>query len=100
LLLGGQLATLSVGEYWRPALAASGISLIIAPIIAFGLAALLGLSGPTRQAAILEASMPAAVIITIIATEYEAEPKLVTATVIVSTLISPITLTLLIAMLK
>lgn len=100
LLLGGQLATLSVGEYWRPAFAASGISLIIAPIVAIGLAALFGLSGATRQATILEASMPAAVIITIIATEYDAEPKLVTATVIVSTLLSPITLTLLIAMLK
>jgi hypothetical protein len=100
LLLGGQLATISVGAYWRPALAASALSLIAAPLIAFGLAAVMGLTGATRQASILEASMPAAVINTIIATEYDAEPKLVTATVVLSTLLSPITLTVIIAMLK
>ena len=100
LLLGGQLATISVGIYWRPALVASGLSLIVAPLVAFGLAALISMTGAARQAAILEASMPAAVINTIIATEYNAEPKLVTSTVVLSTLLSPITLTVIIAMLK
>jgi predicted permease len=44
--------------------------------------------------------MPAAVINTIVAAEYETEPKLVTGTVVLSTLISPLTLTVLIAMLR
>lgn len=100
LLLGGQLATATVGEYWKPALVGSGLRLIVAPIIAFGLAGVFTLNGPARQAGILEASMPAAVINTIIAAEYESEPKLVTGTVVLSTLISPLTLTVIIALLQ
>ena len=68
--------------------------------MAFGLAGLIGLSGSARQAAILEASMPAAVINTLLATEFNAEPKLVTGTVVISTLLSPITLTIIIALLQ
>lgn len=100
LLLGAQLATASVGDYWKPALASSGLRLFIAPLVAVGFASLLNMSGATRQAGILEASMPAAVINTLIASEYEAEPKLVTATVVLSTLISPITLSIIIALLQ
>jgi predicted permease len=100
LLLGAQLAHASVGEYWKPAIAGSALRLIIAPLVAVGCAALLNMSGPARQAGILEASMPAAVINTIIANEYEAEPKLVTATVVLSTLISPFTLSVIIALLQ
>jgi len=100
LLLGAQLVNAEVGQYWRPALAATGLSLIIAPLLAFGLASLLALPAQTRQAVVLEASMPAAVITTLIATEFQAEPKLVTSTVVLSTLLSPITLSIIIALLK
>jgi hypothetical protein len=100
LLLGAQLASTSIGQYWKPALAGSGLSLIAAPILAFTMAGVIGLSGATRQAAILEASMPAAVINTIVANEFEAEPKLVTGTVVLSTLLSPLTLTFIIALLR
>jgi hypothetical protein len=78
----------------------SGLSLLVAPLVAFGLAGLIGLNGAARQAAILEASMPAAVINTLIATEFDAEPKLVTGTVVLSTVLSPITLTIVIALLQ
>jgi predicted permease len=44
--------------------------------------------------------MPAAVITTLIATEFDAEPKLVTGAVVLSTLLSPITLSIIIALLK
>jgi malate permease and related proteins len=100
LLLGAQLVNAEVGQYWRPALAATGLSLIIAPLLAFGLASVLALPAQTRQAAVLEASMPAAVITTLIAIEFQAEPKLVTGTVVLSTLLSPITLSIIIALLK
>ena len=76
------------------------LRLVVAPFIAVGLAALLNLSGPARQAGILEASMPAAVVSTLIANEYEAEPQLVTGTVLLSTLLSPISLSVIIALLK
>ena len=100
ILLGAQLANATVGQYWRPALAGSGLSLIVAPLVAFGLASLLNLGTLTRQAVVLEASMPAAVVNTLIATEFDAEPQLVTSTVVLSTLISPITLSLIILLLK
>jgi malate permease and related proteins len=100
LLLGAQLVNAEVGQYWRPALAATGLSLIIAPLVAFGLASLFAMATQTRQAVVLEASMPAAVITTLIAIEFQAEPKLVTGTVVLSTLFSPITLSIIIALLK
>lgn len=100
LLLGAQLAYASVGDFWKPALAGSILRLMVAPLVAVVAAAVLGLSGPARQATILQASMPAAVINTILAAEYNSEPRLVTGTVVISTLISPFTLTILIALLQ
>ena len=100
LLLGVQLAGASIGEYWKTATVGTVLRLLIAPLVAVGLAALLRMSGPARQAGILEASMPAAVIVTLIANEYEAEPRLVTSTVLLSTLLSPITLSVIIALLQ
>ncbi|MFN8598120.1 MAG: AEC family transporter [Anaerolineae bacterium] len=100
LLLGIQLSGTSVSQYRRPAVIGSVLSLIVAPLLAFGLASVIGLTGVARQAAILQASMPAAVINTLLATEFQTEPKLVTGTVVISTILSPITLTLIIALLK
>jgi malate permease and related proteins len=100
LLLGAQLVNAKVGQYWRPALAATALSLIIAPLVAFGLSALFSLAPQTQKAVVLEASMPAAVMTTLLAVEFDAEPKLVAAAVVLSTLISPITLSIVIALLK
>jgi len=79
---------------------ASFLQLVIAPLVALGLAGLLGLTGVTRQAAVLEAAMPTAVITTILAVEYGLDAAFVTGVVVVSTLLSPLTLTPLIAYLK
>jgi predicted permease len=73
--------------------------LLIAPVMAFGLTRLLNLSLPAKQAVILEAAMPAAVLTTILATEFDAEPTFVTTVVLVTTLLSPFTLTPLLALL-
>jgi malate permease and related proteins len=100
VLLGAQLANATVGQYWRIAVVGSSLSLLIAPLVAFGLANLFNLGVLTRQAVVLEASMPAAVVNTLIATEFDAEPQLVTSTVVLSTLASPITLSLIISLLK
>jgi hypothetical protein len=99
-ILGIQLAQTTVAEHIQPALVASGLRLLAAPVIAWGAAALLGLSGLARQTSILEASMPAAVINTILATEYGSSPMLVTSTVVISTLLSPFTLAFIISLLK
>jgi malate permease and related proteins len=79
---------------------AVGLSLFVAPFVALGLAALLGISGPARQAAVILSSMPVAVVTTIFALEFELSPEFVTSAVFLSTVTSPLTLTPLIAYLR
>lgn len=70
-----------------------GMRLVGGALLALGLVRLFGLEGPAQQAAVLQASMPSAVICTILAMEYDVEPGLVTSAVFFSTLLSPLTLT-------
>jgi len=79
---------------------ASLLSLVATPIAAFGVAHLLGLKGAAFQAGVLQASMPTAVITTILALEFDVSPNFVTSVVCLTTLLSPLTLTLLIAYLQ
>jgi hypothetical protein len=100
LVLGMQLERGAWPE--RPGLVAlAGIlALIVTPILAFGASHLLGLTGVARQAAVVQAGMPSAVLTTILALEFDVAPSFVTACVLASTLASPITVTLLIAALQ
>ena len=100
LILGMQLERAAMPE--RPAVVgvAVGLSLFIAPVIGVGLTMLLGLSGAARQVAILSASMPAAVITTVLALEFNLDPGFATSAVFLSTVLSPFTLVLLIAYLQ
>jgi len=100
VVLGLQLAEAQRPENLRLVTAASALRLITGPIIGIGMAAALGLSGVARQAAVLESAMPTAVITTILAIEYGLDPVFVTSVVVVSTLLSPLTLTPLIAYLQ
>ncbi len=77
--------------------AAALLQMVASPLIALILARWLGLSGVARQAAVLQSAMPAAVIATVLAVEYDLDAPLVTGTVVVTTLLSPLTLTPLIA---
>jgi predicted permease len=100
LVLGMQLERATMPK--RPAAVATAVvlSLVVAPIMAFGLTAALGLAGAARQAAILEASMPAAVITTVLALEFDLDANFATSVVFFTTLLSPITLVILIAYLQ
>ncbi len=77
--------------------AASFLQLVVTPLVALLLARWIGLSDLSRQAAVLQASMPAAVVTTVLALEYDLDATLVTGTVVLTTLLSPLTLTPLIA---
>jgi predicted permease len=100
LILGMQLERAAMPE--RPAAVgvAVGLSLLVAPVIGVGLTMLLGLTGAARQVAILSASMPAAVITTVLALEFNLDPGFATSAVFLSTVLSPFTLVLLIAYLQ
>jgi predicted permease len=77
----------------RALLLAGGMRLLGGLGIGLLLAAAFGLQGVAYNAGVLESSMPTAVMSTILATEYEAEPAFVTTTVFATTLLSPLTLT-------
>jgi predicted permease len=66
-------------------------------LLGFVFAALFGLQGAAFQAGVVESAMPSAVLSTVLATEFDVEPAFVTSTVFITTLLSPITLTPLIA---
>jgi predicted permease len=100
LVLGMQLERATTPKHPMAVAAAVVLSLVVAPVIAFGLTAVLGLAGPARQAAIIEASMPAAVITTVLALEFDLDASFATSVVFFTTLLSPITLVVLIAYLQ
>jgi predicted permease len=100
LVLGMQLER--AASPTRPALVAVAVcvSLLVAPLVALGLTSLLGVSGAARQAVVVLSSMPVAVVTTILALEFDASPDFVTSAVFLSTILSPLTLTPLIAYLR
>lgn len=93
VLLGIQLQRARWTGHTRALTTAVTLRLLVSPILALGLSILFGLQGPERQASILEASMPSAVLCTILATEFDVEPAFVTSVVFVTTLLSPLTIT-------
>jgi len=86
---------------WSDHILALGLTnfmrLVASPLLALGVSLLFRLEGPAFQAGILESAMPTAVMMTILATEYNVEPSFVTTVVFTSTLLSPFTITPLLA---
>jgi predicted permease len=99
ILLGMQIARAGLPKRKGLLFASAGLRMFASPLIAWFVASLMGLSGVGRQAGILESAMPTAVLTTVIATEYDVEPEFVTGAVLTTTLISPFTLTPLMALL-
>jgi hypothetical protein len=99
ILLGLQLKTVRLTDKLLPLGAVSAVRLLLSPLLAVLLLPWFGLSGVAVQALTLQAGMPTAVITTMLATEYDAEPSFATASVFLTTLISPLTLTPLMALL-
>ena len=99
LLLGLQLARLTFGEEAGGAALATAIRLLAAPPIAWLAGRLVGLEGTALAVAVLQASMPTAVVAFLWAMEFDTRPALVSASVVLSTLASVVTLTVLLALL-
>ena len=74
---------------------ASAIRLLLVPAIAYGVAIPLSLNRLEAATGILQAGMPTAILVAIIAKENDIVPGFVTSVVVVSTLASLVTLTLL-----
>ncbi|NLF65366.1 MAG: AEC family transporter [Chloroflexi bacterium] len=99
VVLGMNMAAIDGVASWRLALPAVSLRLLVAPLLAMVVAGLLGLQGLSYSTSIIEASMPTAVITSVIATEYEVQPPIVTSIVVLTTLLSPITLAMTITLL-
>jgi len=100
VLLGLQLGRFHKPDRWRLLLVGTSIRLLLAPLIAIVCAALFNLDGAARFAFILQAGMPTAVLTLILAYEFDTDRDLALNLIMTTTLISPITLTLLIYLLQ
>jgi predicted permease len=99
-ILGIELGHATLGNDRLTISLATAAKLVLTPLVAFPLAALLGLQGVGRAVSILEASMPTAVMASIVAVEFDTRPQLVTGIVFASTVLSIVTLTVLLGILK
>ena len=90
--LGAQLAAAGIPKPNLDMLLSSGIRLVSGAALAFALVELFGLPLLERNVGILQASMPAAVLVSIIALENDVMPEFVTASVLLSNLLSALSL--------
>jgi predicted permease len=99
IILGMQIS--NAGFLKRPDLLSltTALRLIVSPAIAFLFAHAIGLSGAAFQAGITEAAVPTAVMTSIIALEFDSDPEYVTSAILITTILSPLTLTPLLALL-
>ena len=100
VILGMQLAGVQLRDNLGPISLAAAVKLLSGPLLGVFFAGLLGLSGITRQAAIVEASVPTAVMAIVLATEYDTAPKFTAGVVMVSTLASLLTMTVVLTYLR
>ena len=100
VLLGLQLGGFRKPDRWRLLLSGAAIRLLLAPLVAIVCAALLSLDGAARSAFILQAGMPTAVLTLILAYEFDTDRDLALNLIMTTTLLSPISLTVLIYLLQ
>ena len=90
--LGLSLEVGSLKNYVEEALAVSGIKLILAPLLAFLMVSILGLSSLNSQVTVVEAAMPSAMLALVLAITYELDVKAAGACIFLSTVFSMVTL--------
>jgi predicted permease len=95
MLLGMQLAQETVIEDVPLTTTAVIIRLFVSPLIAYGVAVALQLDALATNVVVLQASMPTAVNMVLYSLEFNARPKFVAGTVVITTLLSVVTLTIL-----
>jgi len=92
IMLGAQVSRASLQGRWGMMLKISLTKLVGGAIVGIFFATVLGLSGVTRQVAIVDAATPTAVMASVLATEFESDSKLVSSIVLITTLLSLVTM--------
>jgi len=85
LLLGISLSTVRIGKLLREAVPISLAKLIIPPLLAWGVATILGVDGLLRAVLILQASTPTAINALILSLQYERRSELTASIVLLTT---------------
>ena len=98
--LGAQMATLRSFKLNAPIVVTLVLRLVVAPILAFGLARLMNISVALTQSLVVAASFPVAVNSALLAIEYDNEPEYSSAVVFYSTLLSVVTVSLTILLVR
>lgn len=98
VLLGVQLHQVNLLRRRRGVWRSTTVRLLAAPLLAWGVSTLLGVTGLEQSVLIVQAAMPTAVIVSVLATEYDTAPHLVATIILVTTLISMVTLSLILTL--
>ena len=99
VVLGMQLANVKLRGNLRVAAIATVLRLGVAGLISLPIANMMGLQNVTRQSMIMENNMPTAIFGVALAQEFDTAPDLITAVILVSTIVSIFSLTLWLAIL-
>lgn len=97
VLMGIQLQSATLFQRDWTLLRTAGVRLLISPAIAIGLCTLLGVSGVERNVIVLQAAMPTAVMVSVLVTEYDADPQFAATLIFFTTVLSLITLSILLS---
>lgn len=97
VLMGIQLQSSTLFQRDWMLLGTAGIRLLVAPVIALGICLLVGVSGVERNVMVLQAAMPTAVMVSVLSTEYDAEPKFAATLIFFTTVLSMATLSILLS---
>lgn len=100
LTLGVQLAGGGKPRFDRDVRLLCLLRLVAAPLLGYGLVVLLGIAQPLSAILVVSASLPTAVNIALLAIEFRREPRLAAAGVLWTTLLSAVTVTAVIALVK
>ena len=99
LLVGATLAQSAMGRHWRQALALTGVKNLLHPLAVAVLCRLLGVGGVPMAAMVLVAALPIGANVFMFSQRYEVAEDLVTASVLVSTVLALPTLALVVVVL-
>ena len=94
VMVGITLASTPVGLYWRQATVLAVVKNLLHPLLVFGLCHLLGVIGLPMVVMVVAAALPMGANVFLFSQRYGVAEELITATVVVSTVLAMLTLTM------
>jgi predicted permease len=94
LSIGGNLTFSNFREYIKPSLVAAAIKLLALPAAGFVFLQLFGVSGTSRQVAMIYFALPTSTAIFVLSSQLNSDIRLASAAIVTSTLLGVVSLTL------